>query len=198
MSYSKLATSWLIKVEAICRCHALPCACDRLNLELFKARDVMCHPVITITSRESVAHLAHLLLETTHGGFPVVKYFEDSGCEVAYGLLTRCVVFVVIQWLQSGLWFNLSRFVVFIIFQLRSGLCLFLLWYSGCEGAYSLLTFAFAIIFRKICDFSNSHGHIRFRVYLFECVTFDICHLMTQLLKLHVVTLTYLFKVKHM
>ena len=46
-------------------------------------------PVITITPRESLAHLARLLLETTHGGFPVVTHYEPAGCEVAYGLLTR-------------------------------------------------------------------------------------------------------------
>lgn len=46
-------------------------------------------PVITITQRESVQHLAHLMLETTHGGFPVVKWHEDVRSEVAYGLLTR-------------------------------------------------------------------------------------------------------------
>lgn len=61
----------------------------RLNLELFKARDVMQSPVITVTTRESLAHLAHLLLETTHGGFPVVNYSTEFGCEVAHGLLTR-------------------------------------------------------------------------------------------------------------
>jgi len=61
----------------------------RLNLELFKARDVMHRPVITITPRESLSHLARLLLETSHGGFPVVKYYEKTRHEVAYGLVTR-------------------------------------------------------------------------------------------------------------
>jgi len=69
--------------------HALRC---RLNLELFKARDVMYRPVITITPRESLSHLARLLLETSHGGFPVVKYYEKTRHEVAYGLLTRCAL----------------------------------------------------------------------------------------------------------
>jgi chloride channel 7 len=59
----------------------------RLNLELFKARDVMHSPVLTVTPRESVAHLARLLLETTYGGFPVVK--QCDRIEVAYGLLNR-------------------------------------------------------------------------------------------------------------
>lgn len=62
---------------------------NRQNLELFKARDVMHYPVITITPRETAAHLAHLLLDTTHGGFPVVKHHEEANGEVAYGLLTR-------------------------------------------------------------------------------------------------------------
>ena len=46
----------------------------------------------SLTPRESVAHLAHLLLDTTHGGFPVVKQLDDVTHEVAYGLLTRCVL----------------------------------------------------------------------------------------------------------
>ncbi|ELU08671.1 hypothetical protein CAPTEDRAFT_215079 [Capitella teleta] len=67
-----------------------------LNLELFKARDVMHCPVITITSRESAAHLSHLLLETTHGGFPVVKWHDDVKQEVAYGLLTRTEIAAIL------------------------------------------------------------------------------------------------------
>ena len=62
---------------------------SRQNLELYKARDVMHCPVITITPRESVAHLSHLLLETSHGGFPVVRWNEEARLEVVYGLLTR-------------------------------------------------------------------------------------------------------------
>jgi chloride channel 7 len=76
----------------LCYCCILfHCFVLRLNLELFKARDVMHSPVITITPKESAAHLSHLLLETTHGGFPVVKYHEEVKQEVAYGLLTRSV-----------------------------------------------------------------------------------------------------------
>ena len=62
---------------------------QRLNLELFKARDVMHSPVITISPRESLAHLAQILLESNHGGFPVVKYSEATRQEVFYGLITR-------------------------------------------------------------------------------------------------------------
>jgi CBS domain-containing protein len=64
----------------------------RLNLELFKARDVMHRPVITITPHESLAHLAKLILETVHGGFPVVKFYEKTRHDVAYGLITRLLM----------------------------------------------------------------------------------------------------------
>ena len=53
-------------------------------------------PVITLTSRESAAHLSHLLLETSHGGFPVVKWHEESRQEVAYGLITRWIISFII------------------------------------------------------------------------------------------------------
>lgn len=79
------SASYLFMVTSYC---VLRFTC-RLNLELFKARDVMQSPVITISLQETIAHLAHVLLETTHGGFPVVKYCPDTRCEVAYGLLTR-------------------------------------------------------------------------------------------------------------
>lgn len=81
-----------------------------LNLELFKARDIMQSPVITITSQETVAHLAHVLLETTHGGYPVVKFCADSQCEVAYGLLTRYGLF-------QGRWLLNCLYVVEASFQ---------------------------------------------------------------------------------
>jgi len=67
-----------------------------LNLELFKARDVMHRPVITITPRESMSHLARLLLETSHGGFPVVTYYEKTRHEVAYGLMTRMELCIIL------------------------------------------------------------------------------------------------------
>jgi len=45
----------------------------------------------TIHSQENVAKLAKMLVRTEHGGFPVVKYDEETGTEVAYGLITRPV-----------------------------------------------------------------------------------------------------------
>ena len=66
------------------------CLCDgRIDLELFKAADVMRSPVITITSQESLYLLAQILLDTTHNGFPVVDINHDTGDEVVYGLITR-------------------------------------------------------------------------------------------------------------
>lgn len=49
----------------------------------------MHRPVITIAPLESLAHLAKLILETAHGGFPVVKYYDKVRHDVAYGLITR-------------------------------------------------------------------------------------------------------------
>ncbi|KAK2191553.1 hypothetical protein NP493_51g02024 [Ridgeia piscesae] len=67
-----------------------------LNLECFKARDVMRSPALTITPREAVSHLAHLLLETTHGGFPVVKYHNETRRELAYGHIGRTELAVIL------------------------------------------------------------------------------------------------------
>ncbi|KAL5021105.1 hypothetical protein ScPMuIL_000260 [Solemya velum] len=59
-----------------------------VNLELFSARDVMSSPVITIHTRELVPVLANLLLNTKHGGFPVIKR-GDQGAPFFYGIITR-------------------------------------------------------------------------------------------------------------
>lgn len=59
-------------------------------MELFRASDVMSTGTPeTIHSQENVAKLAKMLLRTEHGGFPVVKYDEETRTEVAYGLITR-------------------------------------------------------------------------------------------------------------
>ena len=60
----------------------------RLNLELYKAKDVMSFPVYTIYPRESVAYLANLLMQTAHGGFPMVQRDETTGQELADGMIT--------------------------------------------------------------------------------------------------------------
>ena len=59
----------------------------RLNLELYQVKQVMTSPVETIKSREKVSRLCKLLLETTFGGFPVVK--ETQRGEVYDGVITR-------------------------------------------------------------------------------------------------------------
>ena len=44
----------------------------RVNLELFKASDVMTRDPLLVHVHSSVSHVARLLLRCNHGGFPVV------------------------------------------------------------------------------------------------------------------------------
>ncbi|ELT90363.1 hypothetical protein CAPTEDRAFT_205672 [Capitella teleta] len=67
-----------------------------VNLELYKARDVMTSPVWTIRSCETISALAKLLIETDHEGFPVVKCDESAGTELAYGMITRTELYVIL------------------------------------------------------------------------------------------------------
>jgi len=60
-------------------------------MELCRASDVMSASPEMIHSQENVAKLAKKLLKTEYSGFPVVKYDEETGTEVAYGLITRPV-----------------------------------------------------------------------------------------------------------
>lgn len=78
------------------------CVFRSVNLELYKARDVMTSPVWTIHSCETVSALAKLLIETDHEGFPVVKFDESTNTELAYGLITRWVIQCLwISWLTG-------------------------------------------------------------------------------------------------
>jgi len=67
----------------------------RINMELCRASDVMSPTVATIHSQENVAKLAKMLLTTEHSGFPVVKYDEETKAEIAYGLITRLVQYIL-------------------------------------------------------------------------------------------------------
>ncbi|XP_072425660.1 chloride channel protein C-like [Chiloscyllium punctatum] len=60
-----------------------------LNLELFTVKDVMERQVKVLHLREKVSSLAALLLETKHGGFPVVYHMEPFHEEVFIGSITR-------------------------------------------------------------------------------------------------------------
>lgn len=62
--------------------------CYRLNLELFAVKDVMSSPVTTIKTQDSVSNLASVLLNTSHGGFPITSERED-GTEYFVGLINR-------------------------------------------------------------------------------------------------------------
>ena len=59
------------------------------NLELYEGRDVMHSPVLSIKSTESLHTLASVLLETSHSGFPVVKYDARARNETVVGMVTR-------------------------------------------------------------------------------------------------------------
>lgn len=68
----------------------------RIDLELFKAADVMRSPVLTLMSRQSLHLLAQILLDTPHSGFPVIETNQETGDEVAYGLITRSLSIIII------------------------------------------------------------------------------------------------------
>ncbi|XP_074627638.1 chloride channel protein C-like [Acropora palmata] len=67
-----------------------------INLELFKAGDAMSSPAIVVHKVESVYRLTHLLLDTPHGGYPVVIKTE-IGDEVFFGLITRNDIMVLLS-----------------------------------------------------------------------------------------------------
>ncbi|KAL8619446.1 hypothetical protein ACOMHN_011797 [Nucella lapillus] len=66
-----------------------------VRLELYTVKDVMSSPVDTIREVEGVRHLAQLVLNTTHGGFPVVRK-TDSGHRVFVGCITRLELLVLL------------------------------------------------------------------------------------------------------
>lgn len=69
---------------------------QQLNLDLYKAGDIMSSPVITVQTRESVSVLSTLILNTTHGGFPVISKNKD-GSESFFGIITRMEVIVLLK-----------------------------------------------------------------------------------------------------
>ncbi|XP_052816934.1 chloride channel protein C-like isoform X2 [Mya arenaria] len=68
----------------------------QLQLELYTAGDIMSHPVISVRCHELITTLSHLLLETSHGGFPIIKKGRD-GEEHFYGLITRLELTVILM-----------------------------------------------------------------------------------------------------
>jgi len=54
----------------------------------------MSSPVVTIQTRELVTVLAKLLVDTSHGGFPIIKKNNNDEDEHFYGLITRYVVYL--------------------------------------------------------------------------------------------------------
>ncbi|XP_077983366.1 chloride channel protein C-like [Glandiceps talaboti] len=67
-----------------------------VNLELHLAKDAMVSPVLVVHPRETAYNLAHLLKDTVHGGFPVVKSDENGGNRFL-GLITRTELCVLLK-----------------------------------------------------------------------------------------------------
>ncbi|XP_022809140.1 chloride channel protein A-like [Stylophora pistillata] len=67
-----------------------------INLELFRAGDAMFSPAIVVHKVESVSRLTHLLLDTPHGGYPVVTK-TDADHEVFSGLISRNEIVVLLS-----------------------------------------------------------------------------------------------------
>jgi len=67
-----------------------------MDLELFKAGDVMRSPIVSLKTRQSLHFLAKLLLDTSYSGFPVVEVNRETGDEVVYGLITRLIIIIII------------------------------------------------------------------------------------------------------
>lgn len=63
---------------------------SRVSLELHCAADIMSHPPVVVHVRESIVYLADILLNTNHGGFPVVRK-SSNGEEVFFGYINRCI-----------------------------------------------------------------------------------------------------------
>ncbi|XP_028399217.1 chloride channel protein C-like [Dendronephthya gigantea] len=67
-----------------------------VNLELYQAKDVMSSPAEVLHLSVSVQQLARVLLETPHGGFPIVKKLRH-GDEVFIGLVTRLDISILLS-----------------------------------------------------------------------------------------------------
>ncbi|XP_022108381.1 chloride channel protein C-like isoform X2 [Acanthaster planci] len=68
-----------------------------VNLELFKTRDAMASPVHVLHCKESVSTIAQLLLDTTHGGFPVVRSGSGLHTNQFVGLITRLELSIMLM-----------------------------------------------------------------------------------------------------
>jgi len=85
-----------------------------VNLELHSARDIMAQPPVVVHIRENIMVLADLLLNTNHGGFPVVRRASSGGSEVYFGSINRYLLVITsiksslellgnfLWWLQVG------------------------------------------------------------------------------------------------
>ncbi|XP_062897788.1 chloride channel protein C-like [Mobula hypostoma] len=92
--------SSLLKQKCIPFLEPEPCVLyhkKQLNLELFTAKDIMELQVKVLHLKEKVSELADLLLETTHGGFPVIYRPAHAQEEVFIGNITRLELYRILE-----------------------------------------------------------------------------------------------------
>ncbi|OXB75113.1 UNVERIFIED_CONTAM: hypothetical protein H355_003191 [Colinus virginianus] len=70
---------------------------ERLNLELFSARDVMEPHVRVLHLKENIASVAWLLSSTSHGGFPVVGRPKPDHAQVFQGTIKRSELCMLLE-----------------------------------------------------------------------------------------------------
>ncbi len=73
---------------------------ERLNLELYRAEHVMASPVVTLRKTERVSVVARALVDTSHGGFPVLG--KDSDPEAFAGVITRAELLIILIKYNAG------------------------------------------------------------------------------------------------
>jgi chloride channel 7 len=73
------------------------CNSKKVSLELHCAADIMSHPPVVVHVRESIVYLADILLNTNHGGFPVVRK-STNGEEVFFGYINRLQLAVLLKY----------------------------------------------------------------------------------------------------
>ncbi|XP_059502344.1 chloride channel protein C-like [Stegostoma tigrinum] len=98
--FSHSLYSSLLKQKCIPFLEPEPCVLYQnkpLNLELFTVKDVMERQVKVLHLREKVSSLATLLLETKHGGFPVIYHMEQAHEEVFIGSITRLELYRILE-----------------------------------------------------------------------------------------------------
>jgi len=72
------------------------CKGHKVDLELHSAQEIMAAPAVVIHLRENVIRLSELLLNTSYGGFPVVRR-AANGEEIFFGFINRLQLMVLLK-----------------------------------------------------------------------------------------------------